>query len=174
MAFAGCEWCMDRKLLLIVLAMFLIGALSAAYTAPRVNAATVRHFNLYGNFLLGWNGTNPGPTIVVEQGDNVTMTLWSEDVGHIFSVSYNNVTSVQAGDPESPTFGSTHIVWSFVATTTVGTYLYYCVIHTTAMEGWFKVVPTGSIPEFPVVFVLPLFMVLSLLAVVMFKRKRPA
>jgi len=166
---------MGRKLLSIILAMFLIGALSAASTAPRVNAATVRHFSLFGEFFAGWNGTNPGPTITVEQGDTVNMTLWSADgILHIFSVSYQNVTFLQAGDPESPSFGSTPIVFTFVATTTVGTYLYYCVIHTTAMEGLFKVVPTGSIPEFAAVLVLPLFMALTLIAAVLFKRKRLA
>ena len=165
---------MGRKLALTIVAMLLVGALGGVFSVSKVGAATERRFYLTASFTNGWNNTHPGPTIVVEQGDTVNMTLWSEDFAHIFSVSYTNNTTVKAGDPESPTFGSTPIVFTFVATSTVGTYLYYCVIHTTLMEGWFKVVPTGSIPEFPVVFILPLFMALTLLAAMLFKRKRPA
>ena len=120
---------------------------------------------------------HPGPTIVVEQGDTVNLTLASIDgLTHRFFLSYENSSTPQGGDPQSPDFNMADppLVYTFTATTTVATYTYYCYYHFETMYGTFKVVPTGSIPEFPVAFVLPLFMALTLLAAMLFKRKRPA
>jgi FtsP/CotA-like multicopper oxidase with cupredoxin domain len=162
---------MSKKSLLIVLALLLIGVLCATYNTPKVRAATVRSFYLTGDHLKGWNDTIPGPTIIVEQGDTVNLTLTSADVTHRFFLSYHNSSTPQAGDPQSPDFTAT-IVYSFTATNTPRTYTYYCYYHPSVMHGLFKVVATGSIPEFPAAIVAPLFIALTLLAVALLKRKR--
>ena len=67
------------------------------------NAATTRNFTLYGSVSHGWgftdtNMTTPGPTIVVEQGDTVNLTLLGYDtMTHRFFVSYTNATSPVSG-----------------------------------------------------------------------------
>lgn len=162
---------MGKKPLLIVLAMFLVGVMSAAYTTPKVRAATMRSFHLTGNYIKGWNNTIPGPTIMVEQGDTVNLTLTSNDVTHRFFLSYHNSSTPQPGDSQSPNFTATR-VYLFTVTNTLGTYTYYCYYHPSVMYGLFRVVPTGSIPEFHVFVLLPLFMALTLLAAVLLRRKR--
>lgn len=133
-------------------------------------------FHMYGNASLGWGFTQgditkPGPTIQVNQGDTVNLTLASVDGSpHQFFVDYNNNTLVDAGEPASPQFsGGTSIVYSFVADT-LGNFTYRCAIHPTVMFGNFKVL--APVPEFPGLVVGPLFVVLSLLAVVLLKRRR--
>jgi hypothetical protein len=64
---------------------------------------TTRNFTLYGSFSRGWGFTatsisSPGPTIVVQQGDTVNLTLISADgVTHNFFVSYTNTSSPKPG-----------------------------------------------------------------------------
>ena len=117
------------------------------------DAVTIRNFALYGSYQGGWgftssNITSPGPTITVEQGDTVNLTLTSNDqITHRFFVSYTNGTAPGTGDPQSSDFSGTTI-YSFNATNTVGTYTYHCYYHPSLMWGYFRVVPSGSIPEF--------------------------
>lgn len=140
-------------------------------------ATTTRNFTLYGSFANGWgftdtNMTNPGPTIVVEQGDTVNLTLISNDaVTHRFFVSYTNATSPVSGEPQSNDFSGT-INYQFNATTTVGTYTYRCYYHPTAMFGSFQVVSTGSIPELQPLVMLSLLMASTAVATLAYKRKR--
>jgi heme/copper-type cytochrome/quinol oxidase subunit 2 len=140
-------------------------------------AAIPRNFTLYGSFQSGWgftanNITSPGPTIVVEQGDNVSLTLISNDgITHLFFVSYTNATNIVAGDPQSPGFSAT-VNYSFIATNTVGTYTYRCYFHPTVMWGYFRVVPTGTIPEFQPLAMLSLSIVSIGIAALARKRRR--
>lgn len=166
---------MRRKLAFITVAVILTSALSGMFFVTNVRAATMRGFTLSANYIAGWNGSLPGPTIVVEQGDKVNLVLTSVDgLAHRFFLSYHNSSLPQSGDPQSPDFDNVNspIDYSFNATTTVATYTYYCYYHYTTMYGSFKVVPTGTIPEFPAGLVLPLFMALTLFAVVLLKRRR--
>lgn len=141
-------------------------------------AAATRKFTLYGSFQGGWgftstNITSPGPTIMVEQGDTVNLTLISNDEGvtHRFFVSYTNSTTLGAGDPQSPDFSST-VNYSFNATNTVGTYTYRCYYHPTLMWGYFRVVPTGTIPEFQPLAMLSLSIVCIGIAALARKKRR--
>ncbi len=126
------------------------------------------HYTLYGSVtspLVGWglNATNvsaPGPTLIVEVGVNVSLTLYSVDnttptVAHTWFLDYNNDSAVNAGEPESPAFGgsgnSNPVNWSFNATRT-GTFTYRCGIHPSQMFGTIIVLGKASVAAnaFPV------------------------
>jgi FtsP/CotA-like multicopper oxidase with cupredoxin domain len=163
-----------------LLAATLVSFLATTGTAAIhvAKAATVRNFTLYGSYVQGGWGFNqtsissPGPTIIVEQGDTVNLTLVSKDgVIHRFFVSYTNASSINTGDPESFDFSST-VNYEFVATDTVGTYTYRCSYHPTVMWGYFKVVITGGIPEFPAIALLSLLVVGTTSVALVSKRKR--
>lgn len=140
-------------------------------------AATTRNFTLYGSYTQGWGSTatsisSPGPTIAVEQGDTVNLTLISNDgFTHRFFVSYTNNSSPNPGDPQSPDFSST-ANYSFSASNTVGTYQYHCYYHAAVMWGYFQVVPTGTIPEFQPLIMLSLLVVSTTVAALAYKRKQ--
>jgi plastocyanin len=142
-------------------------------------ATTTRYFTLYGDHLQGWGFTNtsitsPGPTITVEQGDTVNLTLISYDgISHRFFVSYTNSSSWSSGDPESAAF-SNSTNFQFVTTNTTGTYKYFCVFHPDVMWGYFKVVPTGGIPEFqPLAMLMLLFLSTGIVALVLRRKRQP-
>lgn len=163
--------------LAIILAVFL--APSVATTQIHgAKAATTRNFTLYGNYLGGWGFnsssiSSPGPTIVVEQGDTVNVTLISNDgITHRFFVSYTNSSSPSSGDPESQDFSSTSINYQFVATSSVGKYEYRCYYHPATMWGYFEVVPTGTIPEFAPLMVMLLLAASTTVAALVYGRKR--
>lgn len=116
-----------------------------------ITIAAPTHYTLYGSVTpprVGWgfNATNisaPGPTLVIEAGTNVTLTLYSADnstvsVTHSWLLDYNNDSAANTGEPLSPTFGGpgnlNPINYSFTATRT-GTFVYRCGIHTTQMWG---------------------------------------
>jgi hypothetical protein len=110
--------------------------------------------------------------IVVEQGDTVNLTLTSNDgYTHHFFVSYANATTPGTGDPQSRDF-SGMVNYSFNATNTVGTYTYHCYYHPDLMWGYFRVVPTGSIPEFQPLTILLLSIVGIGIATLARKRRR--
>ncbi len=161
-----------------VLAVLLVAAVTTQI--HNAKAATTRNFTLYGSFTQGgWgftatNITSPGPTIVVEQGDTVNLTLISSDgITHRFFVSYTNASSPSSGDPQSGDFSST-ANYSFNASNTVGTYKYYCYFHPNPMWGYFQVVPTGAIPEFQPLITLSLLVASTMVAALAYKRKRQA
>jgi hypothetical protein len=141
-----------KRFLAAIIVLFL--AAVAATQVFTVKAATTRYFTLYGSHNHGWGFTatsitSPGPTIVVEQGDTVNLTLISNDaIAYNFFVSYTNASSPGSGDPWSDDFGSNAVNFPFVASNTVGTYQYRCSYYPTVMWGYFKVVTTGTIPEF--------------------------
>jgi FtsP/CotA-like multicopper oxidase with cupredoxin domain len=170
-----------KRFLATIIVLFL--AAVAATQVFTVKAATTRNFTLYGSYASGdsytqgWgftaaNITSPGPTIVVEQGDNVSLTLISIDgITHSFFVSYTNASSPGTGDPWSDDFGSNAVNFQFLATNTVGTYKYHCYYHPGPMWGYFKVVPTGTIPEFQPLIMLTLLVAGTIVAVLAYKRK---
>lgn len=167
---------MSAKWLLITLVTILL-FVAATGRIIDVKATTTRSFTLYGSHNHGWgftsdNITSPGPTIVVEQGDTVNLTLISNDgFTHQFFVSYTNSSSWSSGDPESQEFVAT-LNYQFVATDTIGTYQYHCAIHPGIMWGYLRVVAAGTIPEFPSLMAPLLFAAGTIIAAVAYKRKR--
>jgi len=127
---------------MVVLAL---GMVSLAAAPARAASVPV---NLYGSFGTGWgmtsgSETNPGPTVTVNQGDSVTVTLTSTDgFTHQFLVDYNGNGIADSGEPLSAAFSSTTTL-TFLANQ-AGTFNYLCVIHPTAMKGTFVVQGTST------------------------------
>src|SRR5512136_2742462 len=119
---------MNTKRLVAEMLIAILAAVAASQIYS-VKAPGTRDFTLYGSFNQGWGFTassitSPGPTIVVEQGDTVNLTLISNDgITHNFFVSYTNTSSPSTGDPKSSDFSST-TSFQFTATATIGTYTY--------------------------------------------------
>lgn len=126
------------------------------------------HYTLYGSVTaprIGWglNDTNisaPGPTLLIEAGVNVTLTLYSADnsttgVAHSWLLDYNNDSVANSGEPLSPVFGGPSnpnpINFSFTASRT-GTFTYRCGIHTSQMWGLIIVLgkATSTSTAFPI------------------------
>lgn len=122
-----------------------LGMMSVAALPAR--AANVS-LSLYGSYAGGWgttsaSETNPGPTLTVNQGDSVTITVSSTDgFNHQLLIDYNGNGLADPGEPMSTPFSSTTTL-TFVADQ-AGTFHYLCVIHPTAMKGTFVVQGTGS------------------------------
>ena len=167
---------MNAKYSLTAAAIILL-AIAILMQVRDTQAATTRYFTLYGDATEGWgftstNITSPGPTITVEKGDTVNMTLISYDgLPHQFFVSYTNSSSPVSGDPESAVFSGT-TNFEFVATNTTGTYTYRCAIHPSVMYGYFKVVPASGIPEFQPLAMLMLLLLSTSIVAVLSRRKR--
>ncbi len=136
---------------------FLIAALAMGFaiiTAPPVHAAS-DSITLYGSYAGGWglsstSETIPGPTLNVNQGDSVTITLHSTDgLTHEFFIDFNGDHAPSAGEPTSSAFNATTTVPTFTASQS-GTFSYYCYIHENSMKGTFIVTastttgPSGS------------------------------
>jgi FtsP/CotA-like multicopper oxidase with cupredoxin domain len=165
-----------RSLSVLLLALFVTTFVVAA-EVQSVHAA-VQDFHLYGYSTVGWgfsssSMTSPGPTITVNEGDVVNLTLTNADdiyaSPHQFLLSYHNGSTLQLGDVESPQFaGGETIVFSFTANVS-GTFTYYCVFHPSMMYGTFIV--TSAIPEFPSLMVLSDFMVVAVFAVALYSGK---
>jgi FtsP/CotA-like multicopper oxidase with cupredoxin domain len=161
---------LSAALVILFIAVFTTQVLEA-------RATTTRSFTLFGSSTQGWgftstSMTSPGPTIVVEQGDIVNLTLTSNDGGlHRFFVSYTNASAPASGDPQSPDFLST-INYKFNASDTVGTYKYGCYYHLNVMWGYFRVVATGTIPEFQPFIMLTLLVASTAVIALICKRKR--
>jgi FtsP/CotA-like multicopper oxidase with cupredoxin domain len=165
-----------KWLLATIMVVSLVGMVNSEIR--EVTASATRNFALYGAYPQGWgltatNITSPGPTIVVEQGDTINMTLTSQDgLPHQFWVIYINGSSThQPNDPLSNTFTGT-VNYQFVATNIIGTYEYRCYIHGRPMYGYFKVVPTGTIPELQPLAMLSLLAAGTAVAALAHRRKR--
>jgi plastocyanin len=122
-------------------------------------------FNLYGRISPsgGWGTTSssitqPGPTLTVQPGASVTLTLFSADSNpHRFCIDYEATPDFicQGSElsTESPTFSSptTGVTYPpFTAPTMPGTYTYFCVIHGSAMTGQFIVSSPPRTPDFSI------------------------
>lgn len=168
---------MKTKWLLATTLVVFLAAFVATTQIHGAKAATTRNFTLYGTYLQGWGFTatsisSPGPTIMVEQGDTINLTLISNDgITHRFFVSYTNSSSPSSGDPESQDFSGT-LNYQFAATNATGTYTYHCYHHPNVMYGYFQVVPTGTIPEFQPLIMLSLLVASTAVAALVYKRKR--
>ncbi len=131
---SGLELKVSIGALVLLLAVGLLAAL-VTVTSPEVRAAHVT-FHLYGKATTGWGlspggETNPGPTLTVNLGDQVTLLLTDEDggttAGHAFWVDYDKNNVPDSNEPNSPVFTST-IYYNFTASV-AGTAPYYCTVH---------------------------------------------
>jgi hypothetical protein len=114
---------------------------------PRASAASFTLFGRISSYSspAGWGltattVTSPGPDLTVLPGETVTINLYSGDgYTHNWGVDYNGNGSPDPGEPLSSDFGSAGTTYTFTATTTPGTYTYWCYIHKGPMFGKFIV-----------------------------------
>ena len=143
-----------RKQTILTLAILvaLFAGLGAQSTSRNIlpsipNAHAANDSILLNGFATGWNAsTNKNPTITVQQGDQVTLSLKSADLApHQFLLDGDNdgvadQADCPATDPCSAMFSTASgIIYRFVVSLTPGTYTYYCTVHTTTMIGSFVV-----------------------------------
>lgn len=139
--------------------LFLLTTLATlALLGPELFTSPVGHgspasFTLYGSAAAGWGPasgteTSPGPPLTVAPGERVTLLLNSDDGSpHDWGVDYNNNEISDGGEPKSPVF-TTGTSFPFDATSTSGTYQYYCFIHKGLMVGSFIV--QAAEPDFAI------------------------
>lgn len=129
----------------------LAGLLLALIAAPAPAAGADRTFPLYGDATLGWGPTsgtitNPGPNLLVEVGDNVTLILNSTDgTNHNWFIDYDGDGTDDAGEPNSPNFRDAQITWNFTADRN-GTFVYRCKFHPDTMTGNITIAAEGTLP----------------------------
>lgn len=115
-----------------LLSASLLGAL-VLVSSPPVRADAVS-FTLYGRAIGGWGTspggeTNPGPTLTVTQGDEVTARLIAEDgFDHGLFIDYNGNGQIDFGTDYSGPVGL-DVTSTFTIVAAPGTYAYYCSIH---------------------------------------------
>ena len=130
---------------IVVSPMFPLSKL-ALPSIPKAHA-TARSIVLVGNYLYGWNSSNP--SITVYQGDSVSVALSSGDgQSHRFVVDVDKdgkgFTPICPPDKCSLVFPPS-TTYSFAADF-AGTYTYYCTYHPATMFGSF----TANGPDFGV------------------------
>ncbi len=119
-------------------------------------SANPASFTVFGGFVgpVGWGFTSstvtsPGPDLTVATGETVTMSLTSADgAPHNWGVDYDGNGFIDAGEPISSNFPPTTSL-TFTATTTPGTYTYWCFIHKGPMFGRF-IVQAPATPDFSI------------------------
>lgn len=162
----------------ILFALFAgLGAPSNRSVLPSIPSAHATNDSILLNgYITGWNATtNKNPTITVQEGDQVTLSLKSQDgATHQFLLDGDNDgVSDQADcpttDPCSATFSTaTGIIYRFPVNLAPGTYTYYCTVHPTTMLGSFVVTPStvggAVLPVDRLALVLP-FATIALVAI---------
>lgn len=135
----------------LLLLGLILGIAMAGLAPTPVRAATVP-FHVYGHTSDGWgtsasSQTNPGPTLTVNAGDRVNLTLHSVDgVLHNWFLDLNNDGNWDQGEPASDDFQGTAVVQFEFLAPGAGTYTYRCEYHPTAMRGSLVVQGTGGGP----------------------------
>src|SRR6267143_1608979 len=129
---------------------------SVPFISPTVHAAVTDKITLTGCAIVmgsctsaGWNGTtsSPNPTITVHQGDQVSIHLSSADLmTHQFQFDADNDGTADSADcptvdPCSPKIPPTLTYTFTVPNVTPMTYTYFCIFHTTEMQGNLVVLP---------------------------------
>src|SRR3989442_6080682 len=148
---------------LVLSISLLVAVYTAALPVPKIlipHSVSAASFTLYGSFSTGWGFTptsitQPGPTLTVQPGESVSLTLFSADGRpHQFCVDYESTPDYVCQGSElatqSPMFTSstTGTTFPFNAPTTPGTYAYFCTIHRSAMTGQFIV--SSPPPDFSI------------------------
>ncbi len=137
-------------------ALSLAGVRGTSGSTPVVPSGT-RSFTLYGDAVDGWGNTStsirePGPTLIVTEGDIVTVHLYSNDSSpHNWFIDFDGSGTVTTGEPSSADFASptTPVDYTFtVPTGHLGTSTYKCRIHPTSMTGSFVIQAVPPAPTF--------------------------
>jgi len=137
-----------------IVAAGVVLAVAASLGAMPGASAADRTFTLYGDQNQGWrlpggSFANPGPALVVDEGDNVTLVLNATDgVNHNWFIDYDNDTGDDAAEPNSPVFRDEQIPWNFTADRN-GTFAYRDKFHPDTMMGWITVLEATSPPTNP-------------------------
>jgi len=118
----------------LLLAVLVLGGLTVFLIETPLGAAANVSLSLYGTVAGGWSRTpgaetNPGPTLVVYIGDNVTVHMVSEDMmDHGVFIDFNDDGHIEPGtDVSSPT--GLDVTFSFIVPAALGQHYYYCSIH---------------------------------------------
>ncbi len=138
---------------IVVLGLAIFLPSSSQPSVPSAHA-TSRTIMLTGNRVTGWNGTNPGPLILVTKGDTISMTLVSGDgAPHTFIIDVDRdgviPSPICTVDKCSSQFSST-TTFMFTADMAAGDYTYYCSIHLASMIGTFRVQAPSPAPDFSI------------------------
>ena len=148
------------RITLVLLVSLGIGAFAPSLlpTIPKTHAAASVSIVLTGCASAGgvcrfpgWNGTTsvPNPTITVNQGVLVSLSLTSSDgAPHQFLLDVDgdgasDVADCPTVDPCSFVF--TSITSYFFAAPPPGTYTYFCFVHPSSMVGSFTVNPSSAV-----------------------------
>lgn len=135
----------NMRILLVMLAFASAVSPLVIGSAP-ARAATTRHFDIYMNNATAgcpnntfcFNTTNPGPTMSVNQGDTVSITVHDNDTStaqHTFTITAYSVNVVLTpGTTQAKTFTAN----------TSGQFTYECTIHPTTMKGTLSVAGTSA------------------------------
>lgn len=147
------------RAILVLLATILLvaGFYSSNPIAPHIPKAhaTSRTVVLVGSFS-GWNAsTNKNPSIMVTQGDSITVQLTSTDTTHQFyvDVNKNNIPDCSNPPTSSPDKCSLFFApssptsFTFTVDFPPGPYTYYCSLHPNSMLGTFTV---QAAPDFTI------------------------
>jgi FtsP/CotA-like multicopper oxidase with cupredoxin domain len=175
---------MPRKIILATIVVLLIGISATSMRIQEAKAQTTVNITLYGSAgeygsaYIGWgytatNITTPGPTIIIHQYDELNLTLYSQDAPgiHRFFVDYNNNSLIDDSEPASPFINSSTVGTPFEFNATIsGTFTYRCYVHPSMMYGTIIIEPT--VPEFPPILILPLFIAATTAATVAIRTKR--
>src|SRR2546425_5593817 len=145
------------KIIALSSLLALAGILGLAFTPHPLRASSVS-FTVFGRIYpppTGWGFTSssvasPGPDITVLPGETVSMSVNSGDGNtHNWGVDYNGNGVIDTGEPLSNNT-ATSTPYTFTATTTPGTYTYWCFRHKGPMFGNFVVLsPDFSISANP-------------------------
>ena len=136
-----------------VAALSLLLAVAATAMTPVPASAANVSFTLYGHNVSGWGLSNasiddPGPSLQVDQGDNVTITVVLNDSQpHTWFIDYDNDSVADTGEPISPTANVGNPVRSFTfVADRAGTFTYRCSFHPGTMKGTIVVAPRTGPP----------------------------
>lgn len=125
----------------VVAASLLGGLVGIVLPAPRSMAADLS-LTLYGTAAGGWSltsgaETNPGPTIVVSEGDRVTVHLISEDTfDHGLFIDFNDNGLIDYNSEVSSPTG-VDVTFSFTVPASPGNHFYFCSIHSPNASGYY-------------------------------------
>jgi len=146
-------------------------ALAACLGSAQPAAAADRTIVLFGDDNApGWgpdlgNITNPGPTLTVDLGDNVTLMLTGADNTNLrWYIDYDDDSTHDANEPRSPQFHNTPtpVQWNFTADTP-GTFTYREQNNPDTMNGTITIRNvTGQPPGTPFALDMNLYIVIGL------------
>jgi plastocyanin len=133
---------------------------------------TPDHYTLWGDAAKGWgfnktNITAPGPTLVIQTGKNVTLTLYAADAtAHTWGIDLNRNNLIDGSDTNSNQFSSATVGYNFTFSVAQGgNYTYRCAIHPTSMFGPIVILGHQAAPPAPGLPLIPTIMLGTIVVV---------